>query len=208
MTAIAADTRKYRLTLDAVERAVVVLLYGFLVYRFAAALAVHPINGVYLVAEGIVVLMILLRRSTDQISVSPKDWTVAFVGTFLSMMVMPGVPISGLAGVAAPLLFTGFAISLAAKLQLRRSFGLVAANRGLKTRGVYGLVRHPMYLGYFLIQAGMLIANFSAWNIAVIGAWAALQIMRIEAEERILGQDPAYRNHMTRVRSRLFPGLY
>lgn len=208
MTAIAADISKHRLMLDGAERTLVVLLYGFLVYRFASAMSDHPLSILYLITEGIVMLMILLRRSTDQISVSPKDWTIAFAGTFLSMMVIPGEPVVGLAGVGGVLLMVGFAISLAAKLELRRSFGLVAANRGLKTRGVYGLVRHPMYLGYLLIQAGMLMVNFSIWNVAIVGCWAILQIMRIDAEERVLSQDPVYRSHAERVRSRLIPGIY
>ena len=81
VTAIAADISKHRFMLDGAERVIVVLLYGFLVYRFASAMDDHPPNLLYLLTEGIVMLMILLRRSTDQISVSPRDWTIAFAGT-------------------------------------------------------------------------------------------------------------------------------
>ncbi len=194
--------------LDTGERMLVVLLYLFLLYRFASAVAEHPINAFYLVTEGIVMLMVLLRRSTDQISIAPRDWVVAFAGTFLSMALTPGEPVAALVTFAGVLLVAGFAISLAAKLQLRRSFGLVAANRGLKTRGVYALVRHPMYLGYFFVQSGMLMLNFNAWNIAILSGWTFLQIMRINAEERMLLADPAYRAHAELVKYRLLPGVY
>ncbi len=207
MTAAAAPMNLRR-TLDRLERAVVGSLYLFLVYRFAGAVAETPLNTIYLVTEGVVMLMVLCRRSTDQISVSPKDWSVAFAGTFLSMAILPGHPIEALQPTAGLLLLIGTGVSLLAKLQLRRSFGLVAANRGVKTTGVYGLVRHPMYLGYFFVQAGVLMLNYSSWNLVVVAAWAALQILRIDAEERVLALDAAYAEHMKRARYRLLPGLY
>jgi protein-S-isoprenylcysteine O-methyltransferase Ste14 len=208
MSIAVAEPNRPRYALDGAERVLVVLLYVFLLYRFASAVAEQPINALYLVTEGIVMAMVLLRRSTDQISISPRDWAVAFGGTFLSMALAPGHPIAGLSTVAGVAMAIGFAVSLAAKLQLRRSFGLVAANRGLKTTGIYALVRHPMYLGYFFVQAGMLMLNFNPWNIAILFGWAMLQLMRIEAEERVLLLDPAYRAHAEQVRFRLVPSLY
>jgi protein-S-isoprenylcysteine O-methyltransferase Ste14 len=209
MIANAAEpNNKLRYALDGAERVLVTALFLFLLYRFASALHEHPTNGIYLVTEGIVMLLVVLRRSTDQISLSPRDWFIAFAGTTLSMAVLPGTAIEPLSTLSGIFLIVGFLISLAAKLQLRRSFGLVAANRGIKTRGVYGLVRHPMYLGYFFVQAGMLMLNFSVWNILVLGSWAILQIMRINAEEKVLMADAGYRAHAERVRFRLFPGFY
>ncbi len=208
MTAAVAAPDKLRTTLDGIERVVVVALYLFLIYRFASAVGAHPMNAFYLVTEGIVMLMVLCRRSTDQISISPRDWFVAFAGTFLSMMLIPGEAVAGLGGLAGAFLLIGFAISLAAKLQLRRSFGLVAANRGLKTTGVYALVRHPMYLGYFFVQSGVLLLNFSIWNVAILSGWALFQVMRIQAEERMLLRDPVYQAHAERVRYRLLPLVY
>jgi protein-S-isoprenylcysteine O-methyltransferase Ste14 len=208
MSIAVAEPNRLRSTLDGAERVFVVILYLFLAYRFASAVEDNLFNLFYLGTEAFVVIMVLLRRSTDQISVSPRDWAVAFGGTFLSMALAPGEPIAALSTLAGALLAAGFAISIAAKLQLRRSFGIVAANRGLKTSGVYGLVRHPMYLGYFFVQAGMLMLNFSAWNVAILSGWTMLQVLRIDAEERVLLADPAYRSHAERVRFRMLPGLY
>lgn len=206
--AIALQSTAVLRRLDQFERLVVVLLYIFLVYRFADAISANPLNLVYLVTEAVVMIMVLVRRSTTQISAAPRDWFVAFAGTFASMMVMPGTPVPGFSQAAPALLYSGIAISFAAKLALRRSFGLVAANRGLKTTGLYAAVRHPMYLGYFLIQSGMLMINFSLWNAALLSIWAALQIFRINAEERVLSQDPVYAAHMQKVGYRLVPFVY
>ena len=117
--------------LDHGERLVVVLLYCFLVYRFAGAVAEAPINLVYLFAELIVMLMVLCRRSAERISTAPVDWIIAFGGTFASMLLVPGERIEAVGSLPETMLFVGIGISFAAKLQLRRSFGIVAANRGI-----------------------------------------------------------------------------
>jgi protein-S-isoprenylcysteine O-methyltransferase Ste14 len=194
--------------LDRFERIVVVCLYLFLVYRFANAVVEAPINGVYLITELVVMLMVLCRRSTDHISASPVDWIIAFGGTFASMMLIPGTKVEAVGLLPEVLLFVGIAISFGAKLQLRRSFGIVAANRGVKKTGLYAMVRHPMYLGYFFVQGGMLLLNFGSWNLAVLSFWAVLQIERVRAEENMLALDPVYRTHMQTTKYRLLPLVY
>ncbi|WP_081988001.1 methyltransferase family protein [Sphingomonas sp. 37zxx] len=196
--------------LDRVERIALAAIYVFLLYRFIDSLSDNKFNLVYLVAEGLVMIMVLCRRSTNQISIAPLDWAAAFGGSFIGMMMTPSDSPAGpvVAAVAPVVMLSGLAISILAKVQLRRSFGIVAANRGLKTRGAYGLVRHPMYLGYFLIYFGMLAMNATIWNAAVVCLWSILQLVRITAEERLLGADPAYRLHAQHVRYRLLPGVY
>ena len=202
------ESSTVRRRLDTLERAFVVGLYLFLLWRFAAAVFQNPLNLIFLISEGLVVLLVLCRRGTEQISALPRDWAVAFAGTFASLMIVPGAPVMNAAGIAEVCLFFGIAVSVLAKLQLRRSFGIVAANRGLKTSGVYGLVRHPMYLGYFFVQGGTLLINFNAWNVVVLTIWVWLQLLRIHAEERVLVRDPAYTRHVERVGYRLVPYVY
>ena len=90
--------------------------------------------------------------------------------------------------ITAPLIWTGTAIALAAKLSLRRSFGLVPANRGVKKSGAYRFVRHPMYTGYVLNHIGFLMLFFSVWNLVIYATcWVLLYLRAIE-EERFLLQ--------------------
>lgn len=194
-----------RLLLDGVEKVAVVALFAWLCLRFAGSLQDQPANLIFLISEGVVALMVLLRRSTDQISLNPVDWIIGVGGTMLPMLVNPS---GGGWGGGAVLLLAGLAFSLVAKLTLGRSFGVVAANRGVKRGGIYATVRHPMYLGYFVIYVGVLLVNPSLWNGALLLAWAGLQIARIQAEERVLMLDPAYRDHAERVRFRLVPFIY
>ncbi len=200
-----SPTRKTRLVLDWSERIVIVLLFAWLCTRFYVSLDENPFNLFYLISEGAVALFVLFRRATDEISIKPMDWAFGFVGTMLPMLVTP----SGNGwSTGVVFLIVGLAISLGAKFSLRRSFGVVAANRGVKCDGLYGAVRHPMYLGYFLTYAGVLMLNPSVFNAVLLLLWMTCQIARIIAEERILLQDVAYQNHAKKVRFRLIPYVY
>lgn len=160
-----------------------------------------------LISEGAVVLFILIRRPTDRISLRPADWLYAMAGTALPLLVAPGeMPLAARTG--AILIAIGTFFHVGAKLSLARSFGAVAANRGVKQIGLYRIVRHPMYAGYVMTHVGFLLLQPSWWNLGIyILAWSFM-ILRIRAEERLLFQDPDYRAFAARVPYRLFPGVY
>ncbi|CAN5387701.1 isoprenylcysteine carboxylmethyltransferase family protein [soil metagenome] len=205
-SALTTDRRfNLKRVLDAVERIAVVGLYAFLVYRFAGSLMDKPANILIVVSEGLIAALVLFRRSTDQISLKPSDWIVGVLGTALPMLVQPtGGGWNG--GII--LLAGGLLISVAAKLSLRRSFGIVAANRGVKSTGLYAAVRHPMYLGYLVTYIGAQLLNPSIWNAVIFVLWLGFEIARIHAEEAVLMQDEAYRAHAVKVRFRLIPGVW
>jgi protein-S-isoprenylcysteine O-methyltransferase Ste14 len=208
MSDLAAARPAYSV-LDRAEQGVVLVLYAWLVARLWPAdfSAANWFAILLMVSEGLVVVLLLFRRPTDHISRRTADWIVAAAGTFLVLMVQPGgAPLSP--DLSLALMLIGLAIHVGAKLSLWRSFGLVAANRGVKTHGLYRFVRHPMYAGYMLSHAGFLLASPSWWNLAVYLAVWLLLIARIEAEERTLKQDPAYAAYASQVRFRLLPGVY
>jgi protein-S-isoprenylcysteine O-methyltransferase Ste14 len=114
-----------------------------------------------------------------------------------------------------PLLWVGLAaqgignvLAVAGICDLGRSFGIIAANRGIKTRGLYRYVRHPIYATYLLAFGGFVLAHPSIHNGVVLLGWAIIQIARIHAEERMLGEDPTYCTYQRAVRYRLVPGLW
>lgn len=199
-----------RSRLDQFEQLFVLLLYGWLVLRVLPdAVASGGLLAIILLllSEGAVVILLLFRRPTADISVKIQDWIIAAAGTWLPLMVIKGgEPILGTLG---PLLMAlGLVTQVAAKLTLLRSFGLVAANRGVKSNGMYAFVRHPMYAGYILTHIGYLLASPSLWNVGVYVACWAFLIARMVAEENILGADPEYREYTQRVRHRIVPGIF
>jgi protein-S-isoprenylcysteine O-methyltransferase Ste14 len=197
--------------LDAVERLSVLLLYTCMVARMPAGLMASRSFGdlMLLVGEGLVVVFFLIRHRTSDISRSPFEWFLAAAATWVPLIVVPGGKEGAiLPRVAVAVMLVGVLVQFAAKLTLARSFGMVPANRGLKTSGPYGVVRHPMYGGYFLMQLGFLALNPTWWNAAAYAVCWTLQTRRLMAEERFLGRDPAYREYQARVSYRILPGLF
>ena len=84
----------------------------------------------------------------------------------------------------------------------------MAAHRGIKTCGLYRSIRHPIYAAYLLAFGGFVVAHPSVFNSMVLLVWAIIQIARIDAEERVLGEDPTYCAYQRAVRYRLVPGLW
>lgn len=192
---------------DRLEQLVAVLFYGWLFVRLINSGLPNVQVWAVLIADATILAFLLVRRPTEGISLHLSDWLVAVVGTSASLLIRPvAPPIDANIGLLVMLLGTGIAV--AAKLILRRSFGLVAANRGVKVGGLYGFVRHPMYFGYMISHIGTLLILPSLWNLGVYAvSWTALAL-RIAAEERLLRQDPDYEAYCRRVRYRLIPGLY
>jgi protein-S-isoprenylcysteine O-methyltransferase Ste14 len=105
-------------------------------------------------------------------------------------------------------MIAGMIIQISAKAILWRSFGLIPANRGIKTKGPYRIVRHPMYAGYTLTHVGFLLGFPSLQNSLLYLAAFLIEVARVFREELILKQDPIYRAYTVRVRYRILPGVF
>ena len=193
--------------LDRAEQVVIVLLWALLAHRVYEAS--NPFAPLVMLAETSVVIFVLLRRPTEQISMRLGDWLLAATATYAPLLIMPAPNAwEALIPLAVALVLFGNVVQIAAKLFLRRSFGIAPANRGIKKDGMYRFVRHPMYAGYLFVHIGIFLLMPSVINFVIyaLGWWA--QILRLLAEERLLSQDPAYREYMQQTRWRLVPGLF
>lgn len=193
--------------LDRIEQVAVLALWIVLILR--VYFSENPFAPLLLLSETAVVLFLLIRRPTTNISLRLGDWLLAITATCAPLLIVPGEvvhPLLVMPGLA--LVLFGNIVQAWAKLVLRRSFGIAPANRGVKISGPYRFVRHPMYAGYLASHIGLLVLLFSPVNlmIYVIG-WCA-QIMRLLAEERLLSEDGKYRDYAYKVRWRLVPGIF
>jgi protein-S-isoprenylcysteine O-methyltransferase Ste14 len=94
---------------------------------------------------------------------------------------------------------------LVAVCVLGRCFGVLPEARGLVTRGPYGIVRHPVYLGEIGACLGLVVAAPLVWNGVILGMFLAAQFVRMGLEERaLMAAFPEYESYARRV-PRLLP---
>ncbi len=198
--------------LDALERFFMVGIFGIFAYvNTTAILRGFDIRVVLqVISESLPIIMIVFRSPSPTLSDRPADWAVGLFGSLFPFLVVMGpadhplVPLQ----ICLLLVILGMFTQIAAKVVLGTSFGIIAANRGVREVGPYRFVRHPMYAGYTLTHIGFFLASPSPLNGLFYVIAFCLQIMRIRAEERVLRQDPVYRAFVARVPNMLLPGVY
>jgi protein-S-isoprenylcysteine O-methyltransferase Ste14 len=196
---------------DRLARIVIIALFSLMAVSIGSDfLQTGRLTGLLLLAsEGLVVVLTVLRRAPAVVDRSAR----ARVLTALSLLGPPLVRPSAVAALAPEAVSVGISVLallvvIAGKVSLGRSFGLMPANRGVVSTGLYRLVRHPIYLGYLIAHVGFIMANPTPWNIAVFAIADIALLARAVCEERTLSRDAAYRSYQTRVRWRVVPGLF
>jgi protein-S-isoprenylcysteine O-methyltransferase Ste14 len=105
----------------------------------------------------------------------------------------------------------GLGLAMLAVIQNSYAAANVAVEAGQKliTTGLYGFVRHPMYLGALIMMIGIPLALGSWWGLLVLIPGGLLLVLRIRDEERMLTQElDGYRAYTQQVRYRLVPYVW
>jgi protein-S-isoprenylcysteine O-methyltransferase Ste14 len=85
----------------------------------------------------------------------------------------------------------------------------VEAEQPVVVTGLYGLVRHPMYVGALIMMVGMPLALDSYWGLVTLVPGVAVLVLRIVDEEQMLRQELAgYDEYTSKVHYRLVPGVW
>jgi protein-S-isoprenylcysteine O-methyltransferase Ste14 len=170
----------------------------------------HSLVGAgFFAAQLWVVAAYLVRRPASVVSQRTGDWLLAFGGTFGGVLFRPSGAHPHWGVVAGlDLQVVGLAICVVSFFSLGRSFGFAAADRGLKRRGSYAVVRHPIYASYVLLQLGYVLQSVSVRNVLVMVFVCCCDVGRALAEERLLARRTVYAEYRADVRWRLIPGLW
>jgi protein-S-isoprenylcysteine O-methyltransferase Ste14 len=196
---------------DILARAVIVVLFTIMAVRLGSDfLHTGRVTGLLLLAsEALVVILTVLRRPAGVVDRSSRARVLMVVSLIGPALVTPAsIP---------PLLpeFTTVAVSacgllvvIIGKLSLGRSFGLMPANRGVVSTGLYRVVRHPIYMGYLVTHAAFCVANPTVANLVILVAADIALLVRAVCEEQTLAKDAAYRDYQQIVRWRVLPGVF
>jgi protein-S-isoprenylcysteine O-methyltransferase Ste14 len=189
-----------------------ILLGTLVLRRLGLAVLHHPGNPIFwlaLASEAMCFVMTLTSYEANEESVTLKSVSLAYIPSYFFMIVSlcKGEPLVPLA-LATTIMAVGLGLQLFAKLKLGRRFGVLPAHRGVMTDGPYGLVRHPIYLGYLFVHLAFILANFAWWNLVLLVFVYTLLGFRAIEEETVLSRDPAYQAYQQRVRFRFIPGLF
>ena len=85
----------------------------------------------------------------------------------------------------------------------------VEADQELVSTGLYGLVRHPMYVGTLVMMLGTPLALDSYWGLVFIAPALLILAVRITDEEKMLREElDGYQEYTQKVPYRLVPGVW
>ena len=152
---------------DLGARVVVIALFSLMAIRIGSDfVATGRLTGLLLLAsETLVVVLTVLRRGTSVVDRSYRARLLTAFSMMGPVLVRPAT-VTALAPELATVLLSaiGLSVVIAGKVSLGRSFGLMPANRGVVSSGLYRLVRHPIYMGYLITHSGFVAANPTLWN--------------------------------------------
>jgi uncharacterized membrane protein (UPF0127 family)/protein-S-isoprenylcysteine O-methyltransferase Ste14 len=166
----------------------------------------RPVGLGIMLLQFMFAVLFFVRRKPWVTSRAPLAWVATMGGAFAMLAARPTSHAAfGLEPLYAGLQLGGAVAAAYTLAALGRSFGLVAANRGIQTRGPYSLVRHPLYLCYVATDLGYVLENPDLRNTLLLAVSWLCQIIRIRTEEDCLRADPTYLSYCERVRYRLVP---
>jgi protein-S-isoprenylcysteine O-methyltransferase Ste14 len=193
------------------SRMAIVAAFTFLAVRLGwHFMQTGRLTGLLLLAsEALVVVLTVFRRPTGIVDRSVPARMLTTVSLIGPLLVGPAAS-AGLVPELATVILSavGLLIVIGGKLSLGRSFGLMPANRGVVSTGLYRLVRHPIYLGYLVTHVGFLAANPTLWNLVTFVVADVTLMVRAVYEERVLARDASYRDYQHLVHWRVVPGVF
>jgi protein-S-isoprenylcysteine O-methyltransferase Ste14 len=167
----------------------------------------HRVSSALLIVyDAMICWFVATRPPPRETNVSPRDWIVGFL-SFLPLLLYPASEVHDRLLLLA-VQVSGQAVAVAGTFSLNTSFGLVAANRGVKTGGMFRLVRHPIVLGMFASVGAYVLQNLTVRNAVVFLAYVVVQVTRMELEEQLMSKDPEYVSYARRTRWRVLPYVY
>ncbi len=147
----------------------------------------HAVLGVVFMV--LLTILFVIRRTPISQRAAPIQMLTALGGTFI-MWIALAQPSTiddwRVLALADLLMIVGLAFTIYALGALRACFGLAPEARGLVTSGAYRWVRHPVYVGEFVIFFGALLPVLAPLTVVIFCLFCLLQARRAQLEEAVL----------------------
>jgi len=176
-------------------------------YETWARGAMGYVEAAFTIQSVIFLVLIMSRRPHRAVDRNVFHQAIALVA-FFSGLAFLGQTSTGGAGVqtaSRAVILVAHVLGALCLLNLGRSFGILIALRDIKTQGVYGLVRHPMYVTDILLRVGFIISHLNWLTSTLVVISSACYVYRAILEENFLAQQPEYREYMKEVKYRFVP---
>lgn len=183
---------------------------GWQGYRLCREGRFGYIEAAYLAQTLVVGFLFLVRRPAKAVDESLARQAVA-LAAFISGVAFVGAPATDdplLVGISRGVIFASNVLGIVTLANLGKSFGVLIAFREIRTRGLYSVVRHPMYGTDILLRIGYLVSHFTPATAILFAASTGCYVWRAILEERFLAGQPDYRAYMEKVRYRLIPYVF
>ena len=202
--------RKHLHILTNVVLAVCLGRYAFdQAHQAVAARQFDFVEVAFAVHNVVMLTFILIRKQHQALDSNLFRQGVALVAFFSGIFFVnatPPIPLLLLLSQAVTLV--AILLGILAFFHLGRSFGILIAIREVKTSGLYGIIRHPMYFTDILWRVGIILKNPCRINFALFAISSACYVYRAMLEERFLSQYPEYSDYMQKVKYRFVPGIF
>lgn len=157
----------------------------------------------------IIALVCLFRIPCVRFSKKPADWVVSIMATWAPLaMFSIGIPSENEIALLFILNIVGIIMASAVIIGMNKSFGVIPAQREIKTGGLFRIVRHPLYMSYSLCIVCIAIQTMNPYNMLVTVCVLAAIILSIKEEEAFLSDDRVYAAYQLRVRKKLIPFIW
>jgi protein-S-isoprenylcysteine O-methyltransferase Ste14 len=183
---------------------------GYRVYETWIKNRFDFVEAMFFAGSMVQVVIILFRWRHVAISREPLHQLVAILAFLSAAMfdIRPLAPYPWMLTAAVGLTILGIFLGVITTLGLGRSFGILIAQRRIKTSGVYRIVRHPMYMSDTVMRTSFIAANPSIFNLILYIGATGCYVVRALLEERFLVRDPAYVEYMRTVNYRFIPWVF
>lgn len=106
------------------------------------------------------------------------------------------------------LFILGASMTIFSFLSLGKSFSIFPDIREIKSTGLYKWVRHPSYLGEFIMIVSCLLSEINYFSVVVFILFVPSIMWRIYEEEKLLLTESTYLEYQNSVKWRLIPLIW